>query len=124
MSATHAPTDLKFELHVEPERDAVRVCPHGEVDLATTGAIREKFEGGSGLGFRRIALDLRDVTFLDSSGVRLVLELLESSRAAGWQFAVIEGPAAVQRILEVTGVQSRLPLIAPAQIRYAHWGRA
>ncbi len=85
MSATHAPTDLKFELHVEPERDAVRVCPHGEVDLATTGAIREKFEEMNGLGFRRIALDLRDVTFLDSSGVRLVLELLESSRAAGWR---------------------------------------
>ena len=124
MAATHPHTDLKFRLDVEPERDAVRVCPQGEVDLATTDAIREKFEEMSGLGFRRVALDLREATFMDSTGVRLALELAESSRSAAWEFAIIDGPPAVQRVFELTGVRSRLPFIAAAQIRHAHWGRS
>jgi len=119
MSATHLDTDYQFRLEVEPERDAVRVCPRGEVDLATTGEIREKFEEMSALGFRRVVLDLRGVTFLDSTGLRLALELWESSRTATWEFAVIEGPVAVQRIFELTGVRSRMPFIAPTQIRHA-----
>ncbi len=121
MSATYPDTNHKFQLEVEPERDAVRVCPQGEVDLATAGAIREKFEEMSALGFRRVVLDLRGVTFLDSTGVRLALELLESSRAAEWEFAVIDGPTRVQRIFELTGVRSVIPFIAPKQIRYSPW---
>jgi hypothetical protein len=35
MSATHLDTDLQFRLDIE--HDAVRVCPRGEVDLATAG---------------------------------------------------------------------------------------
>ena len=121
MSATHLETDHQFRLDIEPEREAVRVCPQGEVDLATTGEIREKCEEMSALGFRRVVLDLRGVTFVDSTGVRLALELWESSQAGAWEFAVIEGPAPVQRIFELTGVRSRLPFIAPTQIRCARW---
>jgi anti-anti-sigma factor len=124
MSATQPQTDLQFRLDIEPERDAVRVCPHGEIDFATTGVIREKFEEMSELGFTRVALDLRGVTFLDSTGVRLALELWESSRTAAWEFAVIDGPAQVRRVFELTGVRSLIPFIGPAQIRYSHWSRA
>jgi len=40
MTATRLETDHQFRIDVEPERDAVRVCPCGEVDLTTAGAIR------------------------------------------------------------------------------------
>ena len=124
MSATHPDTDHKFRLDVEPERDVVRLCPHGEVDLATIGAIREKVDEMTALGFRRVALDLRGVTFLDSTGVRLTLELCEDALSEAWEFAVVEGPAPVQRIFELTGVRPRIPFIAATQIRYASWSRA
>ena len=124
MSATHPDTDHKFRLDVEPERDVVRVCPHGEVDLATIGAIREKVDEMTALGFRRVALDLRGVTFLDSTGVRLTLELREDALSEAWEFAVVEGPAPVQRIFELTGVRALIPFIAATQIRYANWSRA
>ena len=117
MSATRLDTDHQFRLDVELERDAVRVCPRGEVDLATAGAIREKFDEMSALGFRRVVLDLRGVTFLDSTGLRLALELRECSRDAAWEFAVIEGIAAVQRVFELTGVRSLIPFIAPMRAR-------
>ena len=124
MTATRLETDHQFRIDVEPERDAVRVCPCGEVDLTTAGAIREKSEEMGALGFRRVVLDLRGVTFLDSTGLHLVLELLALSRDAAWEFAVVEGPADVQRVFELTGVRSLVPFIAPTEIRYARWSRS
>ena len=124
MSATRVDTDHQFRLDLEPERDAVRVCPRGEVDLATTDEIREKFDEMSALGFRRVILDLRGVTFVDSTGVHLALELCESSRSGAWEFAILAGPPAVERVFELIGVRSQLPFVPPAEIRYARWSRS
>jgi anti-sigma B factor antagonist len=121
MSATQPRPDHYFRLEVEPEREVVRVCPSGEVDLATVDSIHEKIEDLKSVGFARVALDLRGVTFLDSTGIRLILELSASSRADGWDFAVIEGPADVQRVFELAGVQPLVPRIAPAQLHHARW---
>ena len=48
-------------------------------------------------------LDLRGVTFLDSTGLHLVLEADAASRAQGWEFGLIGGPAHVQRVFDLTG---------------------
>jgi anti-sigma B factor antagonist len=121
MSATPSYADGSFRLDVEPERDIVRVCPRGEVDLATAATIREEIEELTAMGFARVALDLRGVTFLDSTGLRLSLELTMAARAEGWEFALIEGPADVQRVFEVAGVRPLVLFIEPSQIRYARW---
>ena len=76
MSATHRHTSpIPFSVDVLPEREVVRVCPHGEVDLDTAETVRERVEELTSVGFARVVLDLRGVTFLDSTGLRLVLEL-------------------------------------------------
>ena len=103
-----------FSLSVEPGRDLARVCPRGEVDLATTESISARVEELVCDGFTRVVLDLRAVTFLDSSGLRMVLELCTSADAGQWEFSVIEGPPAVQRIFELTGVRPRVPFVAAA----------
>jgi anti-anti-sigma factor len=56
---------------VQPERDVVRVCPRGEIDIDTVGAVRSQLDELVGAGFTRVVLDLRDTTFLDSTGLRL-----------------------------------------------------
>jgi anti-sigma B factor antagonist len=122
MSATHAHPDHHFSLHVEPERDVVRVCPSGEVDLATVDAIERRIDELRSVGFARVALDLREVTFLDSTGIRLVLELSAGARADGWEFAVIEGPDDVRRVFELTGVKPLVPFIGATELRHARWG--
>jgi len=124
MSATHAHTDQQFHVEVEPDRDIVHVRPHGDVDLATVGAIRERFDELTALGFARVVLDLRDVTFLDSTGIRLVLELSASSGADGWELGVVEGPACVQRVFELTGIRPLVPFVELTGIRHSPWGSA
>jgi len=99
----------RFHVHVEPDRDTVRVCPAGEVDLATVGEVRSRIDELVAAGFQRLVIDLRQTTFLDSSGLRLLLEVDAASRAAAWKLAIIEGPLAVQRAFEITGLRSVLP---------------
>jgi len=124
VSATHPDTDPSFSIDVEPERDVVRVCPSGEVDMATAGEIRARIDELVGRGFTRVALDLRGVTFLDSTGVRLVLELTAEASADGWDLAVVKGPEPVCRVFEMTGVEPLVPFVEPAQARSLSSGSA
>jgi anti-anti-sigma factor len=100
-----------FEVEVRPERDAVRLCPSGEVDIATVDRLREELQELKSAGFKRVILDLRQATFLDSAGLHLVLEADAASRADGWDFAVIQGPPVVQRSFEVAGLLGQLPFV-------------
>src|SRR3954451_2007385 len=88
----HAALRSGFRVDVEPERDVVRVCPAGDVDLDTAGLIRAHVDELVSAGFDHVLVDLRGATFLDSTGLRLVIDLHTRSRADGWRFAIIEGP--------------------------------
>jgi len=102
--------DLKpFNIDVEPLRDAVRVCPTGELDVATVGVLRKQVEDVIAAGFERVVLDLGKLTFFDSTGIHLVLDLLQCSRSDGWQMAVLDGAAPVRRAFEVTGLHGVIP---------------
>jgi anti-sigma B factor antagonist len=110
-----------FRLDVVPERDVVRMVVSGEIDLATIGRVQARVDELVASGFRRLVLDLRTVTFLDSSGLHLILELVADAGSRGWEFAVIEGPAAVQRVFDLAGVRERVPFVEPAQVRHGRW---
>jgi anti-anti-sigma regulatory factor len=55
-----------------------------------------------------LVLDLREVSFLDSAGVRMLVSWDAHSWADGVLFGVIPGPAVVRRVLDLAGVADRL----------------
>jgi anti-sigma B factor antagonist len=101
----------EFRVEVEPDRDAVRVCPVGEIDFGTVGEVRAQLDELRSAGFGRLILDLRRSSFLDSSGVRLALDACTASAAEGTEFAIVPGPPAVQRTFDVAGLNDQLPFI-------------
>jgi anti-anti-sigma factor len=105
-----------FGVVVRTERDVVRVCPFGAVDIGTAGQLRAQIEHVTASGARRVVLDLYGVTFLDSSGVHLVLDADAASRAQGWEFGLIGGPAHVQRVFDLTGARARLPFLTASEL--------
>jgi anti-anti-sigma factor len=111
LAADELPT--VFRVEVEPEREIVRVCPVGEVDLETVDEVRARLEELKSSGFRRLILDLRRTTFLDSSGLRLALDVNAASTADGFAFGIIAGPPEVQRAFDLAGLSSRLPFVEP-----------
>lgn len=100
-----------FRIEVEPSRDVVRVIPVGDLDLATTDNLRDEIERLHGAGFNRLVLDLRQLRFMDSTGLRLILEVDAGSRDDGWDFSLVRGPDAVQRLFELTNLTGRLDFV-------------
>jgi anti-sigma B factor antagonist len=105
-----------FRCEVEPDRAAVRVRPIGELDLATVPLVEAQLAELWSVGFTRIVLDLREVSFLDSTGLRLLLAWHAHSAADGMLFGVISGPPAVQRVLEVAGVVDNFRYCSPNRL--------
>jgi anti-anti-sigma factor len=54
---------------------------------------------------------MRDLTFIDSSGLRAVVMADQRVRADGGRLIVVRGPARVNEVLEVTGVARRIELV-------------
>jgi anti-sigma B factor antagonist len=100
-----------LQVEAWPGPRGVRVRPLGEIDLATVGGLRSKIDECVAAGWERVVLDLRGVTFMDCTGLHLVLDADAAARAAGWELVVIEGPRAVQRVFELTGLRDSLPFV-------------
>lgn len=99
--------ELTFTVEVSEEPGGVRVTPRGELDVATQGALREVLERHAGAG--SLVLDLGGLRFLDTSGLRLILETSEAARRDGGGFAVLPGSPEVQRPFELAGVAELVP---------------
>lgn len=91
-----------FTVGVERRGSAVFASPSGDLDMATVPRLREaverELEDGDGL-----VLDLRGLAFLDTSGMRYVVE-----RHANGRLTLVRGTEAVQRIFEIAGLEEEL----------------
>jgi anti-anti-sigma factor len=101
-----------FHCDVEPAGDHVAVIPHGEVDLATVDELSDRLREVTRNGARHVVLDLRDVTFMDSSGLRLVMAWVDETNRDGMSLRLVPGPPHVQRLFEVTGMLDRMPWVS------------
>lgn len=97
-----------FRIDSQSEQEQVRVVPQGELDLATAPQLEAEIARLRSHGVGSIVLDLRQLTFMDSTGLRLLLRLDASARADGSSFAIIDGEGPVRRLLELTQVAGRL----------------
>ena len=61
-----------FELSVIAEHTRARVCPRGEIDLASAGLLDAQVDELWASGWNDVVADLREVTFMDSSGVHVL----------------------------------------------------
>jgi anti-anti-sigma factor len=107
------PLPEPFRCDVDPLRGWIRVRPHGELDLASVDQLDAKLRELRETGFDQIELDLSALTFMDSTGLRLVLAWDDAASRDGMRLRLRPGSKAVQRVFEVTGVIDRLPFAAP-----------
>ena len=109
---------VPFSIAVEAQRDATRIAPSGELDLATVEQLQRKLGQLIDAGSARIVIDLRGVEFLDSTGLHTLLDAHAQAQHDNWELTIIPGPRAVQRIFEITCTIDRLPF-ATANYRAA-----
>lgn len=103
------PSEL-FEMHERREDGLVVLALSGELDYGTVSAVQQRL---AELCEARqpTLLDLDALTFMDSTGIRLVLKAREDAAAQAWTFHVTRGSQRVQRVLEAAQVIDRLPYL-------------
>src|SRR5688572_373686 len=74
------------------------VIPEGELDLAGVGRFEDAVDSAVTDGADRVVIDLRNLTFMDSSGLRSMVMIDARAESDGFAFALIAGPEAVHRV--------------------------
>lgn len=79
----------------------------GEIDAHTAPSLAAALEP---LPAGDVVLDVAGVTFLDSSGLRVLLGLSRAARQAGHAVVLLTPSAAVRRVVDISGVGEHLVL--------------
>jgi anti-anti-sigma factor len=102
----------RFGFESEERGQVVLVTLRGELDLLSTGELEPELERlADEPGVDVVALDLRDLEFLDSSGLRLVVLVERRLKEAGRRLVLVRGPQPVQRVFEITRMTDRLEFV-------------
>jgi anti-sigma B factor antagonist len=83
----------------------------GEFDSAHALEARAALLDLPALRCGRLALDLSRLSFMDSTGIRLVLQAMSYAEGLSADFALIRGPHNVQRVLELVGLTEQLRIV-------------
>jgi anti-anti-sigma factor len=99
-----------FDIAVQEDESSAQVRLSGEVDLAAVEAIETTLLPLEER-YRTLILDLRGVTFLDSTGLRAIVSADARARKSGLDLKIVRGPEPVQKILYLAGLDKILPLV-------------
>ncbi|HEY5317129.1 MAG TPA: STAS domain-containing protein [Solirubrobacteraceae bacterium] len=90
------------------DRDEYIIGFAGELDLSGIEQVSEAFAAAFATDARTLVLDLRDLEFLDSTGVHAILKAQRVASEQDRSFVIVRGPRQVQRIFEISGIANRL----------------
>jgi anti-anti-sigma factor len=96
---------LSLDVLTTPE--VTTVTASGEIDMGTVDHLRETL-GGLCVDGAMVRLDLRDVTFIDSTGINALVLTDRDSRQRGCRLVLSAPSPAVRRVLDYTGAEAVL----------------
>jgi anti-anti-sigma factor len=105
---TAAKPDGGFEMTERREGDTVVLTLVGELDLASVGSVQQRLAELRDAG-SPVILDLDQLTFMDSTGIRMLLSACQDADAHEWKFQVTRGSGRVRHLLTVVQIADRLP---------------
>ncbi|MDQ6803767.1 MAG: STAS domain-containing protein [Actinomycetota bacterium] len=82
----------------------------GRLDLHAAGVLARELLNVEGRG-RQVILDARGLSFLDATGVQVLLHASQRAKRGGWDFAVIQGSKPIARLLQFPDIARRLRLV-------------
>ena len=92
--------------------NAVKIVLRGELDLEHAYSFDEELKRVEALEPDCICLDLRELTFLDSCGLARLVAARRRAMKAGRRLVLVRGPAAVQRVFQLTAVDEAFEIIS------------
>lgn len=118
------------DLHLEtvgPYDDCAVLRVDGEIDLYTAPLLRERLVDLLAAGVKHVVIDTSGVTFLDASGLGVLVGGLKRLRAHGGSLALVSDQDRIVRLLRLTGLSRFFPpyaTVADAIAAEPHWREA
>ena len=101
-----------FGLTIEPLSDgAVRVALRGELDLEHAYTFDEELRRVEALKPRCVVLDLRGLTFMDSTGLAQLFAANRRAREQGRRVVILKGPGPIDRVLSLAKVEDAIDVV-------------
>ena len=100
-------------VHTDEGPDVVRVSLEGELDLSNVLYVEEEIRKAE----KRkpaLVLDLRQLRFLDSTGLRVIVSAHQRARKQGRRLRIVPGGEAVKRLFRLSGLERRLDFVEEA----------
>ena len=98
---------MSLEVDVVSQDPVTVITARGEIDLATVRALRDAIDGADA-GAPAVIVDLSEVTFLDSSGLRVLAQCQRrlTSEDGTVRLRLVVAGTPVERVFDVTGLRS------------------
>ena len=100
-----------LDLTTETAGATVRLALTGELDIAGAARVEQELERIEREQPATIVLDLRQLAFMDSTGLRVIVAADGRAREQGRRLAIVRGSDTVQRIIEMTRLDERLEIV-------------
>jgi anti-sigma B factor antagonist len=102
----------RFTFDVAQTPDATLMTLGGEFDVVCADAFRRRFSDATEDEPAHVVLDLRELTFIDSTGLALLLGVNQMARDGGFALSIVSTQDdAARKIFRMTGTERLLPLV-------------
>jgi anti-sigma B factor antagonist len=95
-----------FQVALDHRDGTTFVRPAGELDMSTVPILEERLRAALSDGAGRLVVDLRNLEFMDSTGLALLARWERDARRDGHDLGLIRGEARVHRLFELTGLDA------------------
>ena len=108
---------VQQHLRIEQRHDGDIAVLHldGELDLASAPLFQAELDRAAVGGAAKLLIDLRDLYFIDSTGLRTIFSAQAHASERGQEFAVTHGSEQVQRLLAITRMGDHLRIVAGSE---------
>jgi anti-anti-sigma factor len=109
-----------MEIAEDRPGEVLVLAPRGRVDTTTSAGLEERLLSGVAEGERRLVLDLAEVEYISSAGLRVLLRLAKKMQVTGGQLVLCGLGDSVRQVFELAGF---LPLFTIEADRERALGR-
>jgi anti-sigma B factor antagonist len=100
-----------FQCSVSRQDGAARLQPAGELDMASAPALEDRLRAALTDGARRLVIDLRELEFMDSTGLTLLARWSLGAQRDGYELELVQGDERIRRLFELTGMVSHFRFV-------------
>jgi anti-anti-sigma factor len=111
MSTSKDTSAPSFDLDSSQEGSMALISLSGEFDMSARQQFEDALREVDSSQTARVVIDLRNVRFIDSAGLQMILKGSSWCREHGLGFALVRGPENVQHLFELSALNLTIPIV-------------